>query len=261
MNPLPRHTLTRIIAKHGREIADSPQRLEALLRDLCGAYRREINILVGAQEERVATDLIASGKSVPREVLLTRLATRLQDDRAYTPEAARWAVGSWAVALGVLSELELEARESRTRAEEGLPSPRTPSNPPDIINPRKLPQQTVKPSPQPKPTPTQAAPQSPRPIAQPPLARAPRYAPPPMPAPSRPPRTKIVQPVALPSPASNVPADALLPSRRGMTLRGCLFSFLLLIALIVGAIFVVPVIIATLQEEQSQPSINDPRIK
>ncbi|MDQ3255978.1 MAG: hypothetical protein M3R15_19120, partial [Acidobacteriota bacterium] len=112
---MPRHTLTRLIAKHGRGICDSPKRIEALLRDLCGSHRREINILIGALEERVATDLIRTGKSVPRDVLLAKLANRLQDNRAYTPEAASWAVDCWAVALGILSETEFAARvQSRT---------------------------------------------------------------------------------------------------------------------------------------------------
>jgi hypothetical protein len=62
MNDLPRRTLSRIVARHGREICDAPKRLEALLRDVCGGHRREINIIVGALEERVAADLIASAQ-------------------------------------------------------------------------------------------------------------------------------------------------------------------------------------------------------
>ena len=82
-------TLARIIAKHGRGICDTPKRVEALLRDLCGAYRREINIVMGALEERVAADLMTAGKSaVPRAAILARLAARLRDNLAYTPEAA-----------------------------------------------------------------------------------------------------------------------------------------------------------------------------
>lgn len=89
MNDLPRHTLSRIIAEHGRGICDAPKRVEALLRDLCGAHRREINIITGALEERVPADLIAVGNStVPRDVSLARLAARLRDNLAYTPEDA-----------------------------------------------------------------------------------------------------------------------------------------------------------------------------
>lgn len=89
MNDQSRHTLSRIIAQHDRGICDAPKRIEVLLRDLCGAHRREINIITGALEKRVATDLIAAGNSVPRDALLARLAVRLRDDLAYTPGAAR----------------------------------------------------------------------------------------------------------------------------------------------------------------------------
>jgi hypothetical protein len=122
MNDLPRHTLARIIAEHGREICAAPKRVEALLRDLCGAHRREINIIVGALEEHVAADLIsaaAGGKSAPREVLLARQAARLRDNLAYTPEAALWAVETWAFALGILSATELQERE-RTKSAEAV---------------------------------------------------------------------------------------------------------------------------------------------
>lgn len=119
INQTPRDTLTRIIAQHGLAICDQPKRVEGLLRDLCGAYRREINIISGAHGEGVAADLLRAGKSgVPREALLARLTGRLQENLAYTPEAARWAVDTWAVALGVVLETELQAREQRVRDEE-----------------------------------------------------------------------------------------------------------------------------------------------
>ena len=62
MNDQPRHTLSRIIAKYGPGICDAPKRVEAMLRDLCVAHRREINIIMGALEERVPTDLNCGGQ-------------------------------------------------------------------------------------------------------------------------------------------------------------------------------------------------------
>ena len=50
-------------------------------------------------------------------------------------------------------------------------------------------------------------------------------------------------------------------SGRGLTLRGCLIGVVLVIALIVAAVFVVPAVVLILQEEQAQPSINEPRIR
>lgn len=117
MHNLPRQKLREIVARHGRSVAGEPRRCEGLLRDYCGAYRREIAVLVGALEERVAADLLAAGLGTPREVLLARLARRLHDNVAMEEAAARWAVHSWALALGVVSGAELEA------IERGRPNP------------------------------------------------------------------------------------------------------------------------------------------
>ena len=110
MNNLPRQTLRRILAKHGKEICGDARRCESLLNDLCGAYRREINVLVTAIEERVPLDLLAGNRSMPLELLLTRIEKRLEEQTALTGEAARWAVESWALALDLVAESEIQAR-------------------------------------------------------------------------------------------------------------------------------------------------------
>ncbi len=252
MNAFPRHTLTRIIAQHGRGICDSPKRLEALLRDLCGAHKREINILVGALEERVAADLMRGGKSMPREVLLVQLAQRLQDNLAYTLPAARWAVEAWAVALGVLSETELVAREEIERAKETRNS---------TSNIKQF-----------TPTASNSASSAPQ-VHRPPAPKiAPRVVTTPTPQKPSAPSRVIVAPQQLPtnivtpsSPSRNAPGITQTlptqePPRRNFKLRGCLISLLLIIVFIVGAVFVVPTIIMLLREEQARPSINEPRI-
>jgi parallel beta-helix repeat protein len=111
MNSLPRQKLREIVARHGANIAREPRRAEGLLRDHCGTYRREVAVLVSAAEERVAAELLAADRGLPRDVLLARLARRLHDDVAMEAAAARWAVNSWALALGVISDGELEAME------------------------------------------------------------------------------------------------------------------------------------------------------
>ncbi len=259
MNDLPRHTLSRIIAEHGRGICDAPKRVEALLRDLCGAHRREINIITGALEERVAADLIAAGNStVPRDVLLARLAARLRDNLAYTPEAALWGVETWAVALGILSEAELQEsarRESAEASRSNAPPPVRDKEPP-VANPASGNRQP----PQQQRGTTYAPPHQP---SQPPKTRRPPIVRPPAPATRR---TPTVPPnivtVAEP-PQQNVSPS--LPSRqtsrRGLSLRGCLIVAVLAIILIVAAVIVVPAVIMILQEEQARPSINEPRIR
>jgi len=103
MNDIPRQKLQYIISQFGREICDEPRRCEAMLRDLCPENRLEINLLTGAARERVAADLMTASDTVPKEILLARLARRLCDNLGVREEFAQWAVESWALALGVIS--------------------------------------------------------------------------------------------------------------------------------------------------------------
>ncbi|HZH31889.1 MAG TPA: hypothetical protein VEY11_14080 [Pyrinomonadaceae bacterium] len=274
MNDLPRHTLSRIIREHGRAICDTPKRVEALLRDLCGAHRREINIIIGALEERVAADLLAARGTVPREALLARLAARLRDNLAYTPEAARWGVETWAVALGTISEAELRERVHAESAEDGrgdatpdAPRAETPAaNSPRVAPPVSQPSRgTTHAPPQQSPQSPQPVrpPQSPkvsRPPQTPTAGRPPTIVTPPARAPRQMPATHPKTHAPRPPQQNVVPPPARDASRRGLTLRGCLIGVVLIIVLIVAAVFVVPAVIMILKEEQAQPSINDPRI-
>lgn len=103
MHDLPRQKLCELIASHGRSLCDDPRRCEGLLRDHCGAHKREISVLVSALKERVVADLLGSQSAVPPEVMFARLTQRLQDDLGLADDAACWAVESWALALGVTS--------------------------------------------------------------------------------------------------------------------------------------------------------------
>jgi parallel beta-helix repeat protein len=103
MNDLPRQKLCEIIVQYGRSVCDDPRRCEGLLRDLCPDHRREVFVLASALKERVAAELIASSAGVPYEMLLARLANRLQDNLGLAEDAACWAVETWALALGVIS--------------------------------------------------------------------------------------------------------------------------------------------------------------
>src|SRR5215213_1609013 len=169
MNDAPRQTLRQLIARHGPGLCSDARRCEGLLRDLCGEHRREINLLVSALKERVALDLLAAQGSVPRGLLLTRLARRLEDQLAVTEEAARWAVDSWALALGVVTDAEVAEREREyARAAPQAPSPATGDEA------RRGAQGQPQP---PRPAPTAPPPQKAQPARQPP-ARAPQPTPP-----------------------------------------------------------------------------------
>jgi parallel beta-helix repeat protein len=114
MNNLPRQKLLEIIARRGASITNDYRRCEGLLRDYCSSYRREVAVLVSALKERVAKDLLASDKKLPHEVVLAKLAKRLQDNLAMEETAARWAVNSWGLALGFLSNAEIQVLEQAT---------------------------------------------------------------------------------------------------------------------------------------------------
>src|SRR5258708_4403396 len=107
MNDLPRQRLCELIAKRGESLCDQPQQLEGLLRDLCPQDRREVFVLANALKARIGTDLRSMSASVPIEMTLVRLTKRLEDEQGLSQETARWAVESWALALGRISERDL----------------------------------------------------------------------------------------------------------------------------------------------------------
>jgi hypothetical protein len=114
MNEIPRQKLCELVAHYGEAVSDDPRRCEALLRDLCGQYRREIFLLVTSLRDGVPQQLRASKGRVPAAVLVGHLSTRLSGSFGLEASAARWAVESWALALGVLSRSDLEAPKVRT---------------------------------------------------------------------------------------------------------------------------------------------------
>ena len=104
MHDLPRQKLRELIIEYGRSLCDDPRRCEALLKDYCGQYKREIFVLISALKNRVAEDLINASAGVPQPMVVARLNKRLEDELAMTTEAAHWAVESWALALNVIDQ-------------------------------------------------------------------------------------------------------------------------------------------------------------
>jgi hypothetical protein len=120
----PRQILIDLIRQHGRPLTREPQRCEALLKDLCGAHRREIHGIVCAVREKIPVDLLSAGTE-PVAVLYPRLAQRLHDNLGLDETLAVWAVETWAMALG-MPELPPTARQPSspkpTAASPGTPS-------------------------------------------------------------------------------------------------------------------------------------------
>ena len=105
MNREVRDRLVEIIANNGKILKDS-RRLEGLLRDFCGEYRKEIAALVGAMREGIIEELQRSSGGTHVNVTIMRLSKRLEDNQALSEEASIWAVETIAIALGVMSEKE-----------------------------------------------------------------------------------------------------------------------------------------------------------
>ena len=104
MNNEPREKLRELIVEYGRSLCDDPRRCEALLKDYCGQYKREIFALVVAQKNQVADDLLKAPTGVPQAIILARLVKRLKDEFGLAENVAHWAVESWALALGVIDQ-------------------------------------------------------------------------------------------------------------------------------------------------------------
>ena len=154
MNPAPRRRLRELIGQHGTDLVSDSRRTRALLMDLCSGQPLEVSLLAAAQEERIAADLLKMPPGTPKPIFLDQLSRRLQQRRAFTPDASRWAVDSWALALGIVSSADLNSAPAAA------------------------------PAPPPKPPPSQAAPAGASPATPPAQPKAPprRATPPPPPA-------------------------------------------------------------------------------
>jgi HEAT repeat protein len=127
MDDRPRTILKDLISRYGVSLATDPLRTEGLLRDTCGTCHREIFVLVNAVRQKVPADLLVPRHSLPFNLLQDFLARRLRDELSLSDDASRWAVESWADALGLVSEKPLPEPEKLTVRQEmtGSPAPAT----------------------------------------------------------------------------------------------------------------------------------------
>jgi hypothetical protein len=89
-------------------LCDNPTLCGNRLADAFPTSRLEVNLLRDALRERVVTDLRVPPAGQTRPVLFGRLAKRLQDNLGLAEDRARWAVETWAAALGVISSAEAD---------------------------------------------------------------------------------------------------------------------------------------------------------
>lgn len=99
MHSLPQRTLRQLLSYYGPSLLHEPERVDAILADLCGPYHRERFLLVHALRERIPTELLAQPQGGTADI--GRLSQRLQRRYGFSAEAANWAVTSWALALNI----------------------------------------------------------------------------------------------------------------------------------------------------------------
>jgi len=104
MNDLVKIKLFEILENHGNLIYLDEKRLEGLLKDLCGAYKREINLVMAAVRSGVAKELLSYNENIPLESLLKRLANRLAEEHGLKNELAGSTVNLIALSLKLITE-------------------------------------------------------------------------------------------------------------------------------------------------------------
>jgi len=100
LNDEVRDILARLVAQYGQELCTDRQRVEGLLRDLCGQHRREIGVLVSAVREGVAQELRGAPGTEVDALVFHRLVQKLDHNAGIAEDYARWALTTWAEALG-----------------------------------------------------------------------------------------------------------------------------------------------------------------
>ncbi|HEU5316308.1 MAG TPA: right-handed parallel beta-helix repeat-containing protein [Chloroflexota bacterium] len=93
-----RRVLCDVVAEHGPTLATDARRLRYILNDLCPDDRKAVFALSAAVEARVTAELAASTRATALRV--ERAGRRLADELGLAEDVARWAVESWAIALG-----------------------------------------------------------------------------------------------------------------------------------------------------------------
>jgi hypothetical protein len=111
MNDTARTMLARLVSLYGVSIAHDANRCEGLLRDTCPGCTREIFVLVHAVRQHVTDDLLTPRHTLPLALTEAFLVKRLEDELGFSGEVARWAVISWAEALGRADPTPIKAEE------------------------------------------------------------------------------------------------------------------------------------------------------
>ncbi|MBN2464988.1 right-handed parallel beta-helix repeat-containing protein [candidate division WOR-3 bacterium] len=126
-----REAFIRLLADEGRDICTDSRRCRAFMLDLCGGHPRScerwLNVLDMALVDGVGRTLFEWNRNIPFEVVFLQQVDLVHTLRAMDTAAARWAVGTVALALTLVSEAKLSTFER------GTGDGRSPSQPPNIV--------------------------------------------------------------------------------------------------------------------------------
>jgi hypothetical protein len=93
------HALKELVLDRGRAFVRDPRACEKLIAGILPADSLECAILRRAARERIPLELL--DVRIPLQIQAPRLARRLEKASAVRPDVARWAVDTWAAALGI----------------------------------------------------------------------------------------------------------------------------------------------------------------
>lgn len=117
LNDQPRQQLHYLIAQYSPTVCDDARRCEAILKDLCPEYKRELNLLIAALKEKIPQELSKAPAHIPPDFTIKLLAQRLHDHLGIAEHFAFWAVESWALALNIIQQNKTDWQDEQTGIE------------------------------------------------------------------------------------------------------------------------------------------------
>jgi len=96
-----RQALCELVSRKDPSVFQDLTKFETALETSCGKRPIEITALSGALQEKIPWELRKSNQENVIESTITNLMNQLQRNLGFTPDAAKWAIESWAIALGV----------------------------------------------------------------------------------------------------------------------------------------------------------------
>ena len=100
MNRSIRDVLKKLIQLYGKGLCKDAQRLEAFLRDYCGEYKRETNVLVLSVRLGITGEMIML-KDKTVNLCIPRWINRLYDEGGIEKNLGLWAIENWLMVLGI----------------------------------------------------------------------------------------------------------------------------------------------------------------